>query len=305
MRKIFTIIIILFILIASGTILFFEDKEENISILSIKKHYSRLITSTQEKITIPLYFSSNKSFLTETSSIEDCYLLDDFNQLKVTIDEIRYAGDYLDDYDNMYHLFMYDINFEEVTIDQINFSNAVLKLIYKNQDCLELSIGEVNLVFKDVSQDQNLDIYRVYTTVKTIDTIEYVSGLVVGLDNFNKEITIKNISLGLEQIKLDTNHLLHLDNAIAYDMDIDTVLGTDYDPFNKGIQIDFLVEEGLVLIPFTYTNNLFLLNRFPIYIEYTYKNATYEYVLDDFMYISECYSLEVANGKIQEYIYYY
>ncbi|XFA99253.1 hypothetical protein ACAG96_01405 [Candidatus Izemoplasma sp. B36] len=305
MRKAFTIIIVLFIVIASGIILLVEDEKSQVSVLSLKKHYSRLITGNQETISIPLYFSSNKSFLTEINSIEDTYLLDDFNQLKISVNNIRYVSDCLDDFNNTYYLYMFDINFEEVTIDKIDFSDTLLKIIYKNQDFLELSIGEMNLVFKDVYQDPNLDIFRVYTTVKTIDNTEYISGLVLGLDNFNKEITIQNISIGTEEIELDTSHLYHLDHAITYDIDIDTVLETNYNPLNIGIQLDFRVEAGLILIPFTYKNDLFLLNRFPIYIEYLYQNATYKYILDDFMYISESFNLEVANGNIQEYIYYY
>lgn len=305
MRKTFTIIIVLFIVFASGTILLVEDKIDEVSILSIKKHYSRLITSGQETISIPLYFSSDKSFLTDIDSIEDAYLQDDFNQLKVLINQIRYVSDFLDDFDQTYHLYMFDISFIEVTIDKIDFSDTLLKLIYKNQDYLELFIGEVNLVFNEVYQDQNLDIFRVYTTVKTVEHTEYISGLVLGLDNFNKEITIKNISLGTNHITLDTSNMYHLEEAIPYDMDIDSLLETNYNPLNIGTQIDFSIEEGLILIPFTYTSNLFLMNRFPIYIEYTYKNATYKYLLDDFMYISESYNLEVANGNIQEYIYYY
>lgn len=306
MRKIFTSVIFIFIVIGSILIMIIEDRVDTIELYTIKKSYSRLITDNYEKISFPLYISSKDSFLTDKDNIESCYIYDDNNEISVSLYQIRFVDEYRKINQSNYNLFMLDIGFNDITVDEITFSDASLRLNYQNQEIIELKVGNLNLRFSDIDQNLNIDLYRAYTTVKSYENVEYISGIVLGLNALNDEdIIITNISIGSDRISPDLKNIKALTTQVDIKDDVSDILGYEYNQFSDLLSAEYTLTDNLMYIPFLYTEKVFLLNRFPIYIEYKINDNYYEYIIDDFMYVSENYNFEVDNDNLQQYIYNY
>ena len=306
MRKVFTLLVVGFMIVGFLLIYYTDKPTTKVNILSINKHYTRLITNDEETLSIPLYFSSDKSFLTETSAIDSCFLKNDYNRLEVDISEIRYGEAYYDN-NQLFYMYLFDITFNSLTIDLIDIENATFEINYLNEDTINLSIGDVFLRFSEITTNEELDIFRMYTIVNNNDEFDYVSGLIIGLENLcESDIYINTINIGSSLITVDLGNIVSVNEAPHYNESIENILLKEYYYLNDIFdETPYLVSNELVFIPFAYQNELIELKRFPIYIEYTFNNNVFEYLVDDFMFISENYSLEAYNGQLQEYIYYY
>ncbi|MCK4551898.1 MAG: hypothetical protein KAU02_03195 [Tenericutes bacterium] len=306
MRKVFSFIVIGFIVVGFLLIYYIEEPITQVNILSIDKHYTRLITTDEETLSIPLYFSSDKSFLTEASAIDSCFFKNDYNRFQVDISEIRYGEAYYDN-DQLFYLYLFDISFNSLSIDLIDIEEATFEINYLNGDTLNLSIGDIFLRFSEITTGLDIDIYRMYTVVNSTDEIDYVCGLVIGLENLsNKDIYINSIEIGSSLVMVDLGNVVTVNEPPRYNESIENILLEEYDFLKSDFdETPYLVANELIFVPFGYFETLIELKRFPIYIEYTDNNNDYEYLIDDFVFISENYSLEAYNGQLQEYIYYY
>ena len=307
MRKVFTTIIFLFIIICGIIIYSNENNIDKVNIISLKRNYIRLITSKEETVTVPMYFDTNKSFLTSIESISESYLLNDNNQIKVSIDNIRCGDSYTNNLGKSYDLFLFDLKFEDITINEINIDNARFKIIYKNQDILEMNIGNFNIRFNEIISENNFDVYRLFITVKEKNDKEYITGIVIGINDLtNQGIVINDISIGTNKVIPDLKNSVVIDEIVEFDTDIDDILGYQYDPFLDIKEFNYKLNDNkLIFVPMSYNIEIIDLKRFPIYINYSYLGKNYEYLIDDFIFISEKYSLEENYGEIQEYTYYY
>jgi hypothetical protein len=251
--------------------------------------------------------SSNISFLSSIDSISSIYIISSNNEIEVSIGDIREVGKVLKGNDE-YYLYYYDILFDRITINEVEFTDAKLSILYMNDEVMQISIGNIYLRFQEPTSNNLFDFYNAYITVKKIDNYEYISGLVLGLENYtNEEIFIHSISLGSNVLELDINNSIVINEQIEYTADIDNILGFHYDPINTIISANSisLIDKNLYFIPFKYTTEITDLKRFPMFIQYEYQNELNELIIDDFMYASDNFDLNVKASDIDEYIYYY
>ncbi|XMB72393.1 hypothetical protein RJI07_00455 [Mycoplasmatota bacterium WC30] len=310
MRKVFTIIIVLFVIVA-GLIIYFSDTVDNqISILSIHKNYSRLITSDTEQITLTIYLSSDDSFITDIESISSSFIRNDRNQIETEIKNINNL-DYEEDFGELkYYAYTFVIGFKNSLHSDsfVEIDNAYLVINYANGDSIDIEVGNLYLRFSPILNEMHLDMSRLYAVMKQLETFEYISGIVIGLDNISmQDLKITSVSSGITEMQFDLDNSIMLDIAPEYNQDIDNILGYHYEPINPDIEDETLLLETnhLIFIPLAYIETIIEINRFPLIIEYQYLGDDYIYMIDDFQYYSDILTLEGNYGKIREYIYNY
>ncbi len=310
MRKIFFLCVFLLIIVAGLIIRFEDETKDQISILSIHKNYSRLIASDTEHISLTIYLSSDNSFITNLDSITSCFIKNDKNQLEVVIKNINNLH-YEEEFDGlMYYAYNLVIEFNNSmqTDTFIDIKNAYLSVNYLNGDFIDIEIGNLYLRFSPVVNEMHLDMSRMYAVMKQLDNYEYISGIVIGLNNLSlQKLDIQNISIGIPEVQLDLYNTIMVDIAPEYNQDIDNILGYHYEPIVSEIQETTISLDAnhLIFIPIAYRDNLIEINRFPLIISYKYFEEEYQYIIDDFQFYSDILTLEANYGQIREYIYYY
>jgi uncharacterized protein YxeA len=309
MRRAFTIVIAIFLVAAGGFIMFYDkDTDDILSILTIKQNYQRLITEDEE-LSITIYLSNEKSFVSDMDNVDSLYLKDEFTEMEVGISDLR-SLEYTEEYQNTeYYAYVLDLNFDIVSIDNflIELEDGHLEIFYKNGENVNLEIGDLYLNFTDYSNPAYIDVHRMFAMYKEAD-FEYISGIVLGVANkTGMEVTITNIEVGNNEASLDINNSIRLSELPDYQADINDLLGYDYNSIGEISQtsdID-LLQENLLFIPFKYSVNHINIYRFPLIIEFSYNQNIYKYYVDDFQFNSQTLGLEANSGRIREFIYNY
>lgn len=309
MRKTFTIVVVVFLIVATGLSLFFDKSQsDSLSILTIKQNYQRLITE-DELLSITMYLSNEKSYISDTNNIDSLYLMDEFNQIEVGVSEIRKL-DYTETFQNTkYYAYVMDLNFEVVNVTDflLELKETSLVINYLNGTRISLEIGYVNLNFKEYINPNYIDVNRMFALYKEAD-FEYISGLVLGVKNLTGfEVVINSISLCNHLVSLDVENSLKLTDIPEHNEDINELLNYEYNPIGEVESMEGLevFEEDLIFIPLKYKTELMNISRFPLVIEFTYNQGNYSYYIDDFQFNSQKLGLEVNSGRIREFIYNY
>lgn len=308
MRKIYTLIIIGFVIIAGIVFVFFDKSDLSyISILTVNQDRQRLITENEE-LSITFYISTKDSFLTDVSLITGLYLKGDTEEIEVGLSEIRDL-EYTEEFQSVeYYAYCFDINFNELNISNYDMylENTSLVVNYQNGDNLDLEIGNTYLQFKEIDNPTHINMTRMFATYYQDTNI--MSGIVIGIDNLSGfNISINEINIGNQNVGLDLANAKTLTDLPDYNTSIIDILGYEYHSIgnienNSNIDLSNTQE---LFIPIKYKVNYFELNRFPLEICYTYNNKEYSYLIDDFMFNTQSLGLEVNNGRIREFIYNY
>ncbi len=308
MRKLYICLLIAFLVVGGVMIYVNEEHASTVQILSFHQTYSRLITSENEDLTIPIFASSNDSFLMDIDSVSSCMIYDDQNQMVVAIKDVEQKLDSTYFQGNTYYPYDLHITFDVIQLNAIEFTDAYLQISYENGDQIAFEIGSIYLYFESIQNEQHIDMMRLFSTVKHQEDIEYISGIVIGIENRSMlDTQIIEINSLIPNMQFDLEHAIYLIDVPTYDTDIDDIVGYSYSSIQTLTESGHIILEGnhLLYIPVAYKDNIISVNRFPLIIQYTYLNEPYTYIIDDFLFYSSNNSLEVNHGQIREYIYHY
>ncbi|HKL47771.1 MAG TPA: hypothetical protein VJ878_03800 [Candidatus Izemoplasmatales bacterium] len=294
MRRTFTVIIVGFLLLSAIVIYVFTDQvDQTLQMLSIKKDYARVLTE-DEVVDIPIYISSNESFLTTQSNIIDAQIISDADEVNIDIALIIDQNQKITFEDKAYYLFHYRLDFSSIYTKnlKLNMPNAYLKLVYNNDDEFQFGLGHMQLLFHDLDQATHLDFNRLYATYyqgaisgivldlenKTSQTIEIQS-----IDNLNQQM---NINLSKNKVVYDLNE--HIDDLHMY-LPNHQIIG-QVDGHQESLMV---YQDTQFILPINHHQTLSYLNRFPLIINYKYNQVMYTYIIDDYKYfepISDLYN---------------
>jgi hypothetical protein len=306
MKKIFFIVIGLYLSV-SGIIILIKDKDyiDSIEILSIKKDYARIITDN-EPIDIPVYISSENSFFTSSDNIVDARILSDFDEVEIKISQIKNQKQVVTYNNKQYYLYYYEIDLNNVyTLGlKLDFINANISLTYNNDETLNLEIGDLSLLFHEITGSNHLDYSRMYS----VHDQDAIIGIYIEMINkTGQEITIKSIDvlnnnmfLNLNKAKIvyePLNHLQPIDEIIPGFQNLVTEFPNPQDFSFK--------HNNAIFIPINYLNTFNYINRFPLMISYEYNNTIYDYIIDDYLFYSQISDLYNGLFEIQTYQYHY
>jgi hypothetical protein len=156
------LLIILFVILLSQIE---NSSKKEISILTIPSIVSRLITHKDERITIPVYFSTKDPFFVDSTLIISSKIQSSSGMIDVLIHRIYIGEDVLIWKGVEYVTYYFELSFFIHSTSNLHVSlpSSTLKLYYSNAEVLELSIGDVDLLFSDVKSDYMMDIVRMYS----------------------------------------------------------------------------------------------------------------------------------------------
>ncbi len=305
MKRVFGLVLAVFLTVSIILLAYEKDIITEVSIITFTNSYSRLITSTKEAVSIPVYLSSEDSFLVEPDSIDNTSLISEEFTLETKINEIRNSGQSEELEGITYYLYYYDITFPNLNETNYFLESDDVNLIitYQNGDSITLEIGDLHLRFDEIVETGYLELYRLYSLASPDEAL-IMKGIVVGLRNKSiNEIEIISMDIGYDQCRLDLGNANYLEGVPSSYSDILAAFGES--EFIDNPTAFSLNHDQLIWIPLSYLSDGIGINRFPMVINYSYQGQTYEYLVDDFQFFSSNHSLEGNYGKLREFIYHY
>jgi hypothetical protein len=307
MKKVFLIIISLFLIIGTILILTIDEKNEVIDYFTMPQNYSRLMTE-DEILSFSLFISEKNTFITDKQNITSASLKGNLNEVEVDITSIDLIEENTLYQDNLYYLYSIKISFSSVELKDIDFFIEETKLIlnYVNEECIELDIGNLYLSFREINQSNHLDIVNMLGLINKIEGEKYILGIIVKFDKFtSEEIIIKSVSSNNNVFKISLGDLYEGEIKLASDTLIEEIIPGYYDLMTIKDQNLLLNDELYYLIPLIYQGNFEKLYRFPLTITYIYNETEYELIIDDYLFFDEMIRLDDYDENIRKYQYNY
>jgi hypothetical protein len=306
MRRTFLTVIFGFILISSVIVYYFaDDVDQEIHILSIKKDYARVLTE-EEVIDIPIYLTSNQSFITSINNITQTMIISEQDQMSVEISDIV-LQDHRVIYDTKeYYLFHFSVDFSNLYSKNLSLDmpSAKLKINYDNEEEFSFDLGDVQILFHDFEQNNHIDFNRMYATYKQGS----ISSIVLDIENkTSQHIQIKNIETLNHKMKFNLSYA-RIKNSYSEHLDtIDDILPdfqiiVNQKPQQASIT---LYQDTQYILPIQHIEALSYLNRFPLIIHYQYNHTDYIHIIDDYIFFKPISDLVNNTYEIEQYQYHY
>lgn len=305
MKKVFLWGFVVYVIVAVGLIIIFEkDVDDSIAILSVEKPYARVITEG-ETIDIPLYISEKQTFLLDKNLIDNVYIKSDGDETEVSMIAIKdQEQTFVKDEIYYFHYYL-EIGFQSVYSEnlELTLKNAILTVEYENGESIDLSIGNMYLLFSEINQPVHLDFSQMYGLYKE----DVINGIYIGLENItNHAIEILSIETLYQDMQIDLGHIQRLYNVDDHINDLESYL-----PNYQSLVDTLSVLEPITLtnhlgyiLPIQYLNKYPYITRFPLIINYKYQDQTYKYIIDDFMFSNYANDFYKELYSFETYQYY-
>ncbi len=282
-----------------------KDHIDMVEILSIKKDYARIMTKG-ETIDIPIYISEENTFFTRKENIVDARIESEKDQLAIQIAKIKNQKQRVTYQNKTYYLFYLEINFDDVyTLGlKLGMLNSNMIIDYNNDESLTLELGDINLLFHEISGSNHIDYSRMYS----IHDQDQIIGIYIELINqTGQNINLLSIDLLNEKMHLNLNDAKIVYNHLNHLKTLEEII-----PGYQSIVSDFPAPKAFsfthntaLFIPMNYLNTYNHLNRFPMMISYEYNGNLYDYIIDDYLFYSHVSDLYNDLYDIQTYQYHY
>jgi hypothetical protein len=309
MKKVMWIALAIYGVVAGVLLWTAKADEKEIHILSVRESRSRLITSPDETVDIPLYFSREDTFFIEPRWVRTARLTDGEEEMAVSLDIID-TQETTPYQKRSYFLYRFRIGFRGIDADgmRLDWDSARLIVDYENEKTLSVEIGDLSLVFFHGDNPPHLDFFRLYPVMGEGDQASSLQGFVLGLKSQTASpILITGISTGMREARVDfsairewteSDHPRSGNEAVG-DPDFEWVRSMP--PSETGNRI--LPDSVCWFVPLVHLERSHRLNRFPILLSYRYQGQEYSFFIDDFLFFTPSPLLEVPDGDICESIY--
>lgn len=234
------------------------------------------------------------------SSVEN-----DTESMSLNLVDISSYGDGYDYLDDEYYVVDFEFQLPISMKDtEIKMSDCHINLSYANGDTLNLFIGEFNYLFKPQVKN-SMVLGNFSATYGYVNEIETVTGINITLSNISDQnITIKSIDLLSSDIHLNFGKSLEMEECY-YKSDVTECIGVDDYNFDELLvnQKSYLLRTNNSIdlyIPMVYQNESSFIYRFPIIITYLEGGEEYQYVIDDFPFMTKGIYLEEMEGDYRE-----
>jgi hypothetical protein len=282
---------------------------DELIIVTIPQTEARLITSEAERMEIDVFVNTSHSFLTEKTNITSVKIRDSSHELAVVIHDIKHLGPAIICEETLEH-FQMILSFETLYPQgmSIKFVDATLRLLYDNQAEFHLAIGNITLMFADVSQEVYLDFSRLYGVTMMNETKHIMTGIHLEFRvSALGEVVIESIDPLLEGVAFDLNRAHIPDVGYPHCLDFSTPEAIEAWPSSGDITDSevVLIGDALYYFPLAYRESWCSVRRFPLVITYRYLETSYHMIIDDFFYYQEDYWVNATYDDICRYSYQY
>lgn len=311
MKKIYGLLILLYLAIAAVLIMF-APKSQSVVLMAVKERpYSQVITDEKERFEVLIYLSETDTFLSTKNAIIDARLLGDDSELELSVSSIDYLEMMTTFQNQSYYVYRYAFDLSDYEFEGLPmiFDNAFLQLSYENEYVIDFEIGSVYLLWQVIDETTDFDFFRLSGLYGNYNNQTLLQGIRIGFDRFIEgEITIHSITCGLNDIHFNLEYTL-LHDEIIEGYTLYETLGTEYDPFDtilNNVEYSFEISPSIVYaIPLNYRRQNLELTRFPLIIDYEMDQETKQLVIDDFMFKTESVQLVEEQGDVHTYEYRY
>lgn len=263
-----------------------------IKIISVNQVHTYLYTSDLETLSIPLLLSHDQTHLLLEDAIHTVYITNKEQSEKIPMTLTNIKKDGRRDFDaasfHQYHMNIApSLNTDNLTTF---IEDALLVITYYDQPRLTIPIGSFSYSFLD----QTVNHISIETRINVpthIGPFPTSMGLYFNVNNKTQDpITITNLSLLTEAVKPNLSAIIELPKPTQDISVLSDHMPQNYNPLARISTPSASVEltprsESFFLVPFTYIDNLYVLHRYPLLIEYTYQDNVYTVVYDDFLFI--------------------
>ncbi|PKL01448.1 MAG: hypothetical protein CVV56_00245 [Tenericutes bacterium HGW-Tenericutes-1] len=311
MKKIYGLLILLYLAIAAVLIMI-APKSQSVVLMAVKERpYSQVITDEKERFEVLIYLSETDTFLSTKNAIIDARLLGDDSELELSVSSIDYLEMMTTFQNQSYYVYRYAFDLSDYEFEGLPmiFDNAFLQLSYENEYVIDFEIGSVYLLWQVIDETTDFDFFRLSGLYGNYNNQTLLQGIRIGFDRFIEgEITIHSITCGLNDIHFNLEYTL-LHDEIIEGYTLYETLGTEYDPFDtilNNVEYSFEISPSIVYaIPLNYRRQNLELTRFPLIIDYEMDQETKQLVIDDFMFKTESVQLVEEQGDVHTYEYRY
>lgn len=288
MRKIIPFVCIGLIIIAFVIGIIFFIKPVEINIITYSRNYN--VSSTigeDDYLNITLLINDQNSYILDKKQLINSSLSskDEKENMKLSLDSISKNEETVKYKDETYYMFSLGFKLLIDIEEEYNWylSDAYLNLEYQGNKDYQIKIGKFSFN-KYKTDDSKIS----FSTIKPLTFEEdnsYLGGIIYGINNkSNKNITIKKIEFLNTDVSLGDGIKEVIDvNTI----DFEEVAGYDHNLVKeRNNEVNIVIESGNVKKIFVpiYYKELFIMNKFPVKVIYTYDNKTYEYVFGMYNY---------------------
>ena len=288
MRKIIPFVCIGLIIIVFVIGIIFFIKPVEINIITYSRNYN--VSSTigeDDYLNITLLINDQNSYILDKKQLINSSLSskDEKENMKISLDSISKNEETVKYKDETYYMFSLGFKLLIDIEEEYNWylSDAYLNLEYQGNKDYQIKIGKFSFN-KYKTDDSKIS----FSTIKPLTFEEdnsYLGGIIYGINNkSNKSITIKKIEFLNTDVSLGDGIKEVIDvNTI----DFEEVAGYDHNLVKeKNNEVNIVIESGNVKKIFVpiYYKELFIMNKFPVKVIYTFDNKTYEYVFGMYNY---------------------
>lgn len=309
MKRWFFIVIGIYLIITLAFICFHQEMPDEVIIITIPQTEARLITSEAERMEIDVFVNTSQSFLTEKTNITSVKIVDSSQELAVAIHDITHLGPAIICEETLEH-FQLILSFEMLYPHGVTmrFIDATLRLLYENQAEFQLAIGNITLMFADVSQEAYLDFSRLYGVTMMDETKHIMTGIHIEFRvSALAELVVESIDPLLEGVSFDLNRAHIPDVGYPHCLDVSAPEAVEAWPSAGEITDSevVLISDALYYFPLAYRWPWCTIRRFPLVITYRYLETSYHMIIDDFRYYQEDYWENATYDDICRYSYQY
>jgi|GEM_PF-2670355 len=311
MKRWFLIAFGAYMLLFAAMFLITGNTSKSVTILSVRETQSRLIDADEDSLDLGFYISDSDTFITDQTNIVGSSLKGNSSEMAVEVAGISIDMEPVRYRTETFFPIRLTINFQEVRIpgSEVVFADAALVLEYRNGASFDLELGNLTLLFSDVTSPLHFDFNRLYAVMGDTEGRDYVAGIVIGMDCFTLgEIEIDRIDCGIEAVAIKLGSATILDAAPSFDSDLETLV-PGFDPYSDAMPSDSELMVGgakYLFVPFGYPEGIdATIKRFYIVIDYEYFDQGYEFIIDDFVFYQHQPLVGDMDDEICRYLYQY
>lgn len=258
-------------------------RSEKLNLLVLQKHYS-LLYEDKPTLNVSVYSNKDNNYYLDQNNIDKSFIYNDTDSYATQVLSFTKQENTLNYKDKTYTENVISFKLDVDSNNLINIENAKAKIVYQNNDVLDLSLG--NISFKKTDTTDNINVSKVQSIVTSFDNYTSLAGILLKL-NSEKEVVIKNITPISSSLKINYNYCLvkNSDYEVQNNVDLKELFGDSYTPFNHsttGFNELTLNGEAVIVLPLTYMTNEFVDNC-GLVIEYVMDDVTYFEIVNPYV----------------------
>lgn len=313
MKKIYVLIIGIFLLLVSSIIVIIISKNDNSLVYTtFRKSYSYVSKIDEEEDIVIIIDVNNKdSFLIREEAINSCYISDkqENNKRKLKLNKIEYYRQIEID-EEIYYEYKFSFSFPiDAEIEEDFIIDEAFLILNFSDDSISLYIGDFNYYKVSKIQDSsNIRISKIKGIVNVVDERKRVVGLNVKVENISsKDLKITELNIFNENLNFDGEEVKILETEIVHNKDISELV-SDYnylDSFSKTNNLNIIINANSSLdlfIPIVYIKDI-VCNEFGFAIDFLFGEEKETYIYDDFIFFENIFYEEKQINDLNLYYY--